>query len=94
LRPQAELKTIATSSIIDMTGDEGIDEPPCQLELAVFDLDYTVWQPEMCQLCSEPEITEPSKNMSAQIRREAKTTKDGMMLVDKNGSPMRVFPGA
>jgi hypothetical protein len=76
-----------------MTGKEGINEP-CQLELAVFDLDYTVWQPEMYQLYSKPELTEPSKNMSAQIRREAKTTKEGMVLVDKNSSPIRVFPGA
>jgi hypothetical protein len=76
-----------------MTGKKGSDEP-CQLELAVFDLDYTVWQPEMYQLYSKPQLSEPSKNTSAQIKREAKTTKEGMILVDKNGSPMRVFPGA
>ena len=76
-----------------MTGKKGTNEP-CQLELAVFDLDYTVWQPEMYQLYSKPQLTKPSKNMSAQIRREAKTAEEGMVLVDKNSSPMRMFPGA
>ena len=47
------------------------------LRLVVFDLDYTVWQPEMYQLWGEPKLTEPSKKISEKVLREAKTTKEG-----------------
>lgn len=62
--------------------------------LAVFDLDYTVWQPEMYQLYGQPRFVQAPKGMSDKVLKEAKTTKDRMILEDKGGSPMRVFHGA
>ena len=70
--------------------------PP--LRLAVFDLDFTIWRPEMYQLDGAPKLTEiDSKNnrkLSAQILEEARTIKEGHILTDRSHSPMRVFPGA
>ena len=62
--------------------------------LAVFDLDYTVWQPEMYQLYGRPRFVPAPKQFSDHILKECKTVKDGMILTDSGGSPMRVFPGA
>ena len=65
------------------------------LKLAVFDLDYTVWQPEMYQLWGEPKLVEPSNRISTKVRQEAKTINDPKILVDSSGgTPIRVFPGA
>jgi hypothetical protein len=62
--------------------------------LAVFDLDYTVWQPEMYQLYGKPHYVPAPKDMSPSELKEAKTVKEGMILKDMGGSPMRVFHGA
>eukprot|EP00980_Cylindrotheca_fusiformis_P015919 scaffold4661_cov108-Cylindrotheca_fusiformis.AAC.2 len=64
------------------------------LRLAVFDLDHTVWQPEMYQCYGEPRLTHPSSRVSDEIKQEARTTEEPMILVDSHGKPMRVFPGA
>ena len=62
--------------------------------MAVFDLDYTVWDPEMYQLHGRPRLVEAPKNMSVLERHETRTMKEGMIMVDKSGTPMRVFSGA
>jgi hypothetical protein len=62
--------------------------------LAVFDLDFTVWEPEMYQLSGEPRFVEAPKDLSASEKKETNTVKDGMILTDNNGSPIRIFPGA
>ena len=61
--------------------------------LAVFDLDYTVWHPEMYQLYSEPVLVEASDRISQTVREEAKT-KDPNKILVSSGSPIRVFSGA
>jgi hypothetical protein len=65
-----------------------------KLQLAVFDLDFTVWEPEMYQLWGEPRFVEAPKDSSAKEKKETRTTKDGMILTDKSGTPIRVFPVA
>ena len=62
--------------------------------LGVFDLDFTVWRPEMYQLYGKPEFAQPPKGTSARTLREAKTRKEGLVLRDRDGSVMRVFHGA
>lgn len=68
------------------------------MKLAVFDLDYTIWQPEMYQLYGPPKLKPVSSvrqnKLSPKILAETKTTHDDMLLVDNSGSPMRVFHGA
>ena len=64
------------------------------LRLAVFDLDYTVWDPEMYQLHGRPRLVKAPKNLSAVEEHETRTKKEGMIMVDKSGTPMRVFTGA
>ncbi|KAL7576882.1 hypothetical protein ACA910_006648 [Epithemia clementina (nom. ined.)] len=67
------------------------------LRLVVFDLDYTIWQPEMYQLWGKPKLVpiESKKGLSPSIFQEARTKEDGYILIDpKQGSPIRVFPGA
>ena len=63
-------------------------------QLAVFDLDFTVWEPEMYQLYGEPRFVEAPKDLSAKENAATRTTREGMVLMDKSGSTMRVFPGA
>jgi hypothetical protein len=67
------------------------------MKLVVFDLDYTIWQPEMYQLYGPPTLKPASsvrQSFSSKILTEMKTIKEGMVLVDSSGSPMRVFHGA
>jgi Acid Phosphatase len=71
------------------------------MKLAIFDLDYTIWQPEMYQLYGAPRLVPVSSlkpnlrdSASAAVKKEMTTNRDGMVLVDGAGSPMRVFPGA
>ena len=72
------------------------DQGAMILRLAVFDLDYTVWQPEMYQLWGKPKLvpTESTRQLSPIILQEAKTKVNGHILIDPQGSPMRVFSGA
>ena len=64
------------------------------MRLAVFDLDYTVWKPEMYQLYGSPRLTQPSNRVSETVLEEARTTEHPKILVDSSGTPIRVFPGA
>ena len=68
------------------------------LRLVVFDLDYTIWQPEMYQLYGAPTLTSVdskyNKRLSEEILNEARTNQDGFILTDRRNTPMRVFPGA
>ena len=68
------------------------------MRLIVFDLDYTIWQPEMYQLHGAPTLTpmdsKYNKRLSAKILKEARTDKEGYILTDLSHSPMRVFQGA
>ena len=66
--------------------------PP--IRLAVFDLDYTVWKPEMYQLYGTPRLVEASSvRLSQKQRGEALTTEKGKVLTD-GSSPITVFDGA
>ena len=77
------------------------------LELVVFDLDYTIWDPEMYQLCGKPTLVDAADyNLSKKQLEESRTIHDGKILVDTPSSsrgrsrhtyqrqPMRVFSGA
>ena len=67
------------------------------MKLAIFDLDYTIWQPEMYQLYGAPQLAPISSlksRYSESVLKEMRTNREGMVLVDGSGSPMRVFPGA
>ena len=77
------------------------------LELVVFDLDYTIWDPEMYQLCGKPTLVDASEyNLSKKQLEESRTIHEGKILVDIPSSsrgryrhtyqrqPMRVFSGA
>jgi magnesium-dependent phosphatase 1 len=64
-----------------------------RLRLVVFDLDYTVWQPEMYQLYGGPKLV-PLVNRRGYSLDEVRTNVDGKMLVDNSNTPIRVFPGA
>ena len=73
------------------------DHHTTTMRLAIFDLDYTVWQPEMYQLYGPPQLVsvESSKasSLSASILKEAQTIHGDKILMDRS-RPMRVFPGA
>ena len=62
--------------------------------LVVFDLDFTIWQPEMYQLYGKPRYSALPDTLSTVEAQEAKTRKEGMILRDGGGSIMRVFQGA
>lgn len=67
------------------------------MRLCIFDLDYTVWQPEMYQLWGQPKLVPVSKvkGISERVLEQECTTKNkGKILVDTNNTPLRVFPGA
>jgi Acid Phosphatase len=80
---------------------------PPTMRLAIFDLDYTIWRPEMYQLYGQPKLVPPpaSMNTSRYTARQTKkhraggeawtyTNRDGMVLMDSQGSVMELFPGA
>lgn len=67
------------------------------LRLVVFDLDYTVWQPEMYQLSGNgPKLVDASKvkHVSGRDLQEATTKTKGKILVDGSNTPIQVFEGA
>ena len=67
------------------------------MRLAVFDLDYTIWQPEMYQLAGPPKLIPAkryAKTLSPALWQETRTNTEGHILVDPYNSPMRVFDGA
>jgi magnesium-dependent phosphatase 1 len=67
-----------------------------KLRLVVFDLDYTIWQPEMYQLNGSPRLIPiPNKKIiSGKVLQEAQTNVMGQILVDGDQEPIRVFEGA
>lgn len=44
------------------------------LRLVVFDLDYTVWQPEMYQLYGSPRLVRAPRGMCPIVRQESMTS--------------------
>lgn len=72
--------------------------------LAVFDLDYTVWKPEMYQISGPPQLMSVSdyqgkkkrkaKSPPRMLPRGASTIQDGKLVVDRGGTPITVFDGA
>ena len=67
------------------------------MKLAIFDLDYTIWHPEMYQLQSTPRLVDASSSqqsrLSTKVMQEAATTTPGMIIMS-GGSPIRMFSGA
>eukprot|EP00934_Nitzschia_sp_Nitz4_P003789 Nitzschia sp. Nitz4//scaffold189_size62959//13867//14489//NITZ4_006303-RA/size62959-snap-gene-0.7-mRNA-1//-1//CDS//3329539881//3779//frame0 len=62
--------------------------------LAVFDLDFTVWHPEMYQLYGMPRLIPAPRGMSPSDRKETRTSRDGYVLSAGGGSHIHVFDGA
>lgn len=61
------------------------------LRLAVFDLDYTIWQPEMYQIYGPPKLIE---QRSTHRNGSDTCVESGKMVVDQSGTPITVFDGA
>jgi hypothetical protein len=70
--------------------------PLRRLRLVVFDLDYTIWQPEMYQLNGTPKLTPISSlgKLTDSVLQEARTNQDGKILVDQSQTPITVFEAA
>jgi Acid Phosphatase len=71
------------------------------MKLAIFDLDYTIWQPEMYQLRGPPVLRsiddiqkQKKQSYSQRVLQEALTTSPNKVLVDRNGWMMQMFDGA
>ena len=67
-----------------------------RLRLVVFDLDYTIWQPEMYQLNGSPKLTPISSlgKISDSLVQEARTNQNGKVLTDKSQTLITVFEAA
>lgn len=76
-----------------------------RLELAVFDLDYTVWQPEMYQIYGPPSLVNISDLQPKRKRKNRTATQPiknigfgsiqkGKTVVDQHGTPITIFGGA
>lgn len=66
------------------------------LRLAVFDLDFTVWSPEMYQLWGPPTLSSIDKHedLDPQVLKEARTSEKNMILTDRSDTPITIFEGA
>ncbi|KAG7351255.1 magnesium-dependent phosphatase [Nitzschia inconspicua] len=83
------------SSPDDQTRINDADGSGRSIRLAVFDLDYTIWQPEMYQLYGNPRLVKAEGHkLSAIEKHETRTTEEDKIITDKSGTPIRVFSGA
>mmetsp|Transcript_2008 Transcript_2008/g.2517 ORF Transcript_2008/g.2517 Transcript_2008/m.2517 type:complete len:197 (+) Transcript_2008:106-696(+) len=74
------------------------------LLLAVFDLDYTVWEPEMYQISGPPKLVEEDevelrgsnkeKNKQKRQLHRSMSIEDGKIVTDQDGTPITIFDGA
>lgn len=72
--------------------------------LAVFDLDYTVWKPEMYQIAGPPRLISTgeyqgkkkrkAKSPPRMLPRGCSTIHENKLVVDRTGTPITVFDGA
>mmetsp|Transcript_31370 Transcript_31370/g.67744 ORF Transcript_31370/g.67744 Transcript_31370/m.67744 type:complete len:200 (+) Transcript_31370:81-680(+) len=72
--------------------------------LVVFDLDYTIWQPEMYQIEGPPKLVSidefqgkqkrKSKTQPKQLPLGSTTIHAGKIATDRRGTPITVFDGA
>lgn len=69
-----------------------------KMRLVVFNLDYTIWKPEMFQLYGEPKLVPIEKVLntddSPSVLKGARTTKEGYVLTDGSRTLMQSFDGA
>ncbi|OEU21400.1 hypothetical protein FRACYDRAFT_235023 [Fragilariopsis cylindrus CCMP1102] len=63
------------------------------LRLAVFDLDYTIWQPEMYQIHGPPQLRKRTTTFSATDGTGMKQTTT-TEVTDRNNVPITIFDGA
>lgn len=74
------------------------------MQLVVFDLDYTIWQPEMYQIDGPPKLVSFDDFIGKQKRKGrapprqippgSKTTHQNKLVTDMRGVPITVFDGA
>ena len=72
------------------------------MQLAVFDLDYTIWDPEMYQIDGPPKLMdyESMVTQNSYSKRNKKmfqrsnSIEDGKVVTDQSGTPIVVFDGA
>lgn len=74
------------------------------MQLVVFDLDYTIWQPEMYQIDGPPKLISVDEFQGKQKRKSrapprsvpfgATTIHQNKIATDRRGTPITVFEGA
>lgn len=69
------------------------------MRLAIFDLDYTLWSPEMNKLKGPPKlfpVAKLPKNIAPDILMKARTDLAGLVLIDSKQpeTTIQVFDGA
>jgi len=78
------------------------------MQLVVFDLDFCIWQPEMYQIQGppilknlqsiQPKLKRKRRNDTQQLKfklpKNPNSNQKGMIVTDRNGTPITVFDGA
>ena len=78
------------------------------MQLVVFDLDFCIWQPEMYQIQGPPVLKnlksiqpKPKRkrrndvqNLAVPLPKKPNSNQKGMVVTDRNGTPIVVFDGA